>query len=59
MLRQGGLRNGDVITSVNGRRVTSIPAAVATYLALRNDRVIKVEITGKNGKKRVHTYKLK
>lgn len=47
VLRQGGLRSGDVVHEVNGRRVNDIPQAVAAYFALRNDSVIRVKLTRK------------
>ncbi len=59
VLKQGGLRNRDVINRVNGKKVNTIPQGVATWLAVRNDRVLKVELTRKDGTQLVHKYRLK
>jgi hypothetical protein len=52
-----GFRNGDVIHTVNGRKVHSIPQAVIAYGALHNDKSFSVEIT-RRGKRQVLTYRL-
>jgi hypothetical protein len=49
VVRQAGLKNGDVIRSVNGRRVTTLPEALAAYFALRTQSNIALDITRKNG----------
>lgn len=59
VLRQGGLLNGDVIHTVNGRKVNTVAQGVATWLAVRNDKTIVVELSRKDGSPRTHTYKLK
>lgn len=59
ILRHGGMRNGDIIHTVNGRKVTNIANAVTTYLALRKERNLTVEITRRNGKQVTHKYRLK
>ncbi len=59
LLKQAGFRNGDVVNRVNGKKVNTIPQGVATWLAVRNDRVLRVELTRRNGDKRVHRYRLK
>lgn len=48
VVRQAGLKNGDVIHSVNGRRITTLPEALAAYFALRTQKDISLEITRKN-----------
>lgn len=59
ILRQGGLRNGDVVHTVNGHKVTNVANAVTTYLKVRKQRDIEVEITRKSGKKVTLRYRLK
>ena len=59
VLKQGGFRNGDIIRSVNGRKVYTIPQAVAAYLAVRKDGMITVKLTRKNGNELTHRYRLK
>jgi hypothetical protein len=59
LLRHGGLRNGDIIHTVNGRKVTNIANAVTTYLAVRKDRRIDVVMSRRNGKTVTQTYRLK
>jgi hypothetical protein len=58
ILRQAGFRGGDIVHSVNGHKVSTIAAGVKTYAKVRNDRVLNVEITRKNGTKVTLTYKL-
>lgn len=59
IIRHGGLRNGDVIHTVNGRKVSNVANAVTTYLAVRKDKNISVLITRKNGKQVTLKYRLK
>ncbi len=59
VLRHGGLRNGDVIHTVNERKVSNIANAVTTYLLIRKQRNILVELTRKNGKQVTMKYRLK
>ena len=58
VLRQAGFRGGDVIHTVNGHKVTTIANGVKTYAKVRGDRVLKVDLTRKNGKSLTLTYKL-
>ena len=58
VLRSGGLLNGDVVTSVNGKKVATLPQAIKTWLAVRNKSNIVVEITRKDGSQVVHNYKI-
>ena len=53
-----GCGGGDVVHAVNGHKVTTIANGVKTYAKVRNDRVLKVELTRKNGKSLTLTYKL-
>lgn len=39
---QGGMRSGDIVRTVGGRKISSVTAAVATWLDIRNDKEIKV-----------------
>lgn len=59
VLRQGGIKSGDIIHKVNGQPVTNIPQAFAVYMKVRREDTIKVELTRKDGSQRTHTYKLK
>jgi hypothetical protein len=45
VLRQAGLENGDVIQSINGKSVRSIPAAIAAYMKLRNKNVLRLTVS--------------
>jgi len=56
-LHRAGIRSGDVVHSVNGHRVRNIPQAIAAYLAVRNDRVVKVDLT-RRGERKVFAYRL-
>ena len=46
-LYAGGLRNGDVIHSVNGQRVTTWPKAILLYRKLRKQEAFTVRVTRK------------
>lgn len=46
-----GFRSGDVIHSVNGRAVRSIPQALMVYLAIHDERAFEVEITRRGQRK--------
>lgn len=59
VLRQGGMKNGDVVRTVNGRKVNTIAQGVTTWLAVRNQKTITVELTRKDGLDLVHTYQMK
>ena len=59
VLRQGGLKNGDIVHTVNGEKVTNVPQAFAAYMKVRKADTIKVELTRKDGSQRTHIYKLK
>jgi type II secretory pathway component PulC len=54
-LHEAGLRSGDVVHSVNGKKVSSIPQALLAYGALRRASELRVEITRK-GTRRTLVY---
>jgi hypothetical protein len=56
-LHRAGLRSGDVVHSVNGHAVKSIPSALFAYMAVKNDRTIRVLIT-RDGKRQTLAYRL-
>ena len=58
VLRQGGLKNGDIIHSINGRPVATLAQAVATWMRVRNDRNITVKLTRKNGEAATFQYRI-
>jgi hypothetical protein len=52
-----GFRSGDVIHSVNGRRVHNIPQVIAAYAALSGKRAFEVELS-RGGARRIVRYRL-
>ncbi len=58
VLHQAGFRNGDVIRSINGREVTTIPQALAAYRKLRRKRKLEVVLTRRTGDTVSLRYKL-
>jgi len=56
-LHIAGLRSGDVVHTVNGRKVKSFAQALLVYQAVRNDDRVVVEVT-RRGKRRTLTYDL-
>jgi len=54
-LHEAGFRNGDVISAVNGKAVTTIPQAIAVYATQGGKDQITVSITRK-GQKKSMTY---
>lgn len=56
-LWQAGLRNGDIITSVNGRTITTIPQAFKVYRKLRKKDSFRLEVDRK-GETLKFKYKL-
>lgn len=56
--RKLGLRNGDVVHSVNGHELTSMSAAMNAYNALQADRELEVQITRRN-RSRVLNYEIR
>lgn len=57
-LHDAGFRSGDVIHTVNGKKIQGIPSAILAYTALHNDHVFAVEIT-RRGERKTLTYRLK
>ncbi len=47
VVRQLGLRSGDIVDTVNGRKVETLAQAIGLYFALRNERVIEVSFRRK------------
>jgi type II secretory pathway component PulC len=45
VLRQAGLENGDVIQSINGTNVHSIPTAISAYTKLRSKNVLRLTVS--------------
>jgi S1-C subfamily serine protease len=58
VLHQAGFRNGDIIRSINGRGVTTIPQALLAYRKLRRKKRLNVEVTRRNGNDMMLRYKL-
>ena len=57
VLFDAGFRNGDVITAVNGRRVTTIAQALLAYRKLRTQRRLDVDVV-RRGQQRSFRYHL-
>jgi hypothetical protein len=45
VLRQGGLRSGDVVHDINGHRINTVLQAVGAYIALRRETELAVTVT--------------
>lgn len=56
-LREAGFMKGDVITSVNGKEITSVASAMRVGLEVRRAGQMRVRLTRK-GVRREHTYTL-
>lgn len=46
-LTQAGVKNGDIVTAVNGKRVNNTLQAASAYMKLRNEDHLSVELTRK------------
>lgn len=57
VVRQVGLRTGDVVHTINGRKVETLAQALATYFSLRNESVIEVRFARK-GESKLFIYTL-
>lgn len=57
VLRQAGFRSGDIVHTINGRKVNNLVQAVAAYIALRNQKELEVAITRK-GQRMVLRYRV-
>ena len=51
VLRQGGLRSGDIVNAVNDRQIYTVLQGVAAYMAFRNQPTLELHIT--RGKKQI------
>jgi hypothetical protein len=58
VLRSVGLRNKDIILSINDRPVATLPQAIKTWLALRNERDIVVQVRRRGVGKITHNYRI-
>lgn len=58
-LKQGGFKHGDIVRSVNGREVYTIPQGVKAWIAERKAKKLTVVLTRRNGEERTHTIHLK
>lgn len=58
VLEQAGFRNGDVIRSINGKPVTTIPQALFAYRKLRKKRQLEVDVQRKSGEQVLLRYRL-
>ena len=57
-LAQGGLENGDIVSSVNGHSVTSLAGALLTYAKVRNKETVKVDLVRRGKGNMTLVYKL-
>ncbi len=55
---QLGFRNGDVVHSVNGKEITTIPDAMFAYQKVKRRDSLKVAITRKDGSRQKLRYEL-
>jgi len=58
VLRQAGIKHGDIVHTVNGRRVATLTDGIAAYLLLRNEDNLVVELSRRSGEGRTHRYRL-
>ena len=58
-LHEAGFRNGDVVHSVNGREITTIPDALVAYRKVKRRDTLKVELTRKDGTSERLKYRLR
>lgn len=45
VVKHAGFRNGDVVNRINGRKIATIPGAIAAYFDLRNEEELEVQVT--------------
>lgn len=57
VLRQGGLKSGDIVHDINGRRIHSVLQAIGAYIALRKEPELFVRIT-RRGEPTVLAYSI-
>jgi len=58
-LKQGGFRHGDIVRTVNGRTLHTIPQGVKAWIAERKAKKLTVVLTRRDGEERTHTIHLK
>ena len=58
ILRQAGFRSGDVVNSVNGRRISTVLQAITAYFALRRETEFLLYVT-RRGEAILLTYHLR
>ena len=58
-LHEAGFRNGDVVHSVNGREIQSIPDAMRAYRKVKRKDTLKVNLTRKDGSSRQLRFNLR
>ncbi len=47
VLRDGGLRSGDIVHDINGIKINNVLQAVAAYLKLRKEPILRLHVTRK------------
>ncbi len=52
VLHAAGFRNGDVVHSVNGKRIRTVFGAISAYRKLKKKEQLRVDVTGRKGDKR-------
>jgi hypothetical protein len=57
ILKQAGMKSGDVVHDVNGRRIYTLLQAVSAYFVLRDDPIIVLNVT-RGGKPLVLRYEI-
>ncbi len=57
-LHEAGFKNGDLVTQINGRKVRTVPQALAAYVALRIKRKLRVRGTRRDGQSLDLRYRL-
>lgn len=58
VLDQAGFRNGDVVHSVNGKKIRTVFGAIAAYRRLKNKEHLKVDVTSEQGEARQMRYRI-
>lgn len=58
VLRQAGLRNGDIVLSVNDKKVATLIQGIGTWLALRKKQDITVKLRRKSGEELAIRYRI-
>jgi general secretion pathway protein C len=53
-----GLKNGDILVNVNGKRISSPEEALQLYNGLKSGSEVSIEIT-RRGRKKMFTYQIK